>query len=175
MTVDNAKARRDLERRTVLLGAGAVGIAGVLAACGGDESGSADDPTGEPPGDSDAGTTGEPTDDEPTDDDPTDAAGEDESGGDGLVATSEVPVGGGVILADEDVVVTQPADGEFRGFSATCTHQGCTLADVADGVIQCECHGSRFSIEDGAVENGPATQPLPEVAINVESDQIVRA
>jgi Rieske Fe-S protein len=174
MTVDDAIAGRDLERRTVLLGAGAVGIAGVLAACGGDESGSADDPTAEPPEDTDAGPTEVPT-DEATDDEPTEDAGDDESGGDGLVATSEVPVGGGVILADEDVVVTQPAEGEFRGFSATCTHQGCTLADVADGVIQCECHGSRFSIEDGAVENGPATQPLPEVAINVESDQIVRA
>jgi Rieske Fe-S protein len=82
-------------------------------------------------------------------------------------------VGGGVIGGG--VVVTQPTEGEFRGFSSTCTHQGCTVASVADGVISCPCHGSRFSAEDGSVDNGPATAPLPEVAVSVEGENVVRA
>jgi Rieske Fe-S protein len=96
-----------------------------------------------------------------------------------VVGTAEVPVGGGVIEAGLGVVVTQPASGQFRGFSATCTHQGCRVAEVDDGTINCFCHGSRFSIEDGAVVQAalgldPDQQaPLPEVGIAVEGDTVV--
>ena len=57
------------------------------------------------------------------------------------------------------VVVTQPSEGVFTGFSAICTHQGCLVTSVADGVIDCPCHGSAFSISDGAVLSGPAPPP----------------
>ena len=67
---------------------------------------------------------------------------------------SDVPVGSGVIV--DDVVVTQPAAGEFKGFSAKCTHKGCAVNKVADGTIDCPCHGSKFNL-DGTVANGPAT------------------
>jgi Rieske Fe-S protein len=171
MTTDEMTAGTQVERRAVLLGAGAVGIAGVLAACGGDDSGTADEPTS-------GSTNGDATDD--ADDDATEDGTDDETddgepGGDALVPASDVPVGGGVILADEEVVVTQPAEGEFKGFSSTCTHQGCTVGEVSDGLIRCPCHGSRYFIEDGTVENGPATQPLPEVSVSLEGDQIIRA
>ncbi|MBM7442080.1 Rieske (2Fe-2S) protein [Streptomyces sp. HB132] len=89
-----------------------------------------------------------------------------------LARTSDVPAGGGMILRDRKVVVTQPTAGEFRAFSAVCTHAGCVVAAVTDGTIDCACHGSRFSIEDGAVENGPATRPLPAERITVEGDSI---
>ena len=103
----------------------------------------------------------------------------DQPGGDVLTATSEVEVGGGVILADQGVVVTQPSSGEFKGFSATCTHQGCTVSSVSDGTINCACHGSRFSIEDGSVVQAAtgltpdAQAPLPEVPIVVDGDSIL--
>lgn len=90
-----------------------------------------------------------------------------------LTTTSEVPVGGGVILGG--VVVTQPSEGEFRAFSSTCTHQACTVSSVTDGRIGCGCHGSAFSVVDGSVENGPATTPLPEIPVDVQGDRIVRA
>ncbi len=89
-----------------------------------------------------------------------------------LASTADVPVGGGLILEDEGVVVTQPAEGDFKAFSAICTHQGCPVTSVEDGTITCPCHGSRFSIEDGSVQAGPAPAPLPAVDITVEGGQV---
>ena len=74
-----------------------------------------------------------------------------------IATTAEVPVGSGVIV--DEIVVTQPSAGEFKGFSAICTHKGCTVDEVADGTINCPCHGSKFNL-DGSVANGPATKPL---------------
>jgi Rieske Fe-S protein len=88
------------------------------------------------------------------------------------VAASDVPVGGGTILAEQKVVVTQPSDGEFMAFSAVCTHQGCAVQSVSDGRINCPCHGSAFSIEDGSVLAGPADAPLEELSVSVEGGQV---
>jgi len=72
-----------------------------------------------------------------------------------LGAASEIPVGGGKIFAAARVVVTQPVRGQYKGFSAVCTHVGCILSEVADGTIDCPCHGSEFKITNGAVVTGP--------------------
>ncbi|ADU00629.1 ubiquinol-cytochrome c reductase iron-sulfur subunit [Mycolicibacterium gilvum] len=90
--------------------------------------------------------------------------------GEKLASTSDVPVGSGTIVGE--VVVTQPVAGEFKAFSAVCTHTGCLLNKVADGTIDSPCHGSRFSL-DGAVVNGPAEKPLQPVAVRVQGDSIV--
>lgn len=82
-----------------------------------------------------------------------------------LGSTSDIPVGGGKIFTDAKVVVTQPKKGIFKAFSSICTHAGCPVTKVADGLIQCPCHGSRYSIEDGSVQRPPARNPLPAVAI----------
>ena len=92
-----------------------------------------------------------------------------------LGPASDVPVGGGKIYADQKIVVTQPTQGTFEGFSAVCTHQGCLVATVADGTINCTCHGSKFSIQNGSVENGPATSPLARVQVKDDGGQIVTA
>ena len=83
------------------------------------------------------------------------------------VATSKVPVGGGVILADADYVVTQPSKGSYKAFSKICTHQGCPVAEVRDGVIHCNCHGSEYSIKNGSVTNPPAAKALAEAETTV--------
>src|SRR6266481_3954195 len=92
-----------------------------------------------------------------------------------LAGTSDVPVGGGKILTDKKIVLTQPKSREFHGFSAVCTHAGCTVGSVSGGTINCPCHGSRFNISTGAVVNGPATSPLPAVSIKVQGTSIVQA
>lgn len=93
-------------------------------------------------------------------------------GGAVLGKTADVPVGGGRVFTNEQVVVTQPAAGTFKAFSAICTHQGCTVATVANGTINCPCHGSKFKIADGSVANGPANTPLPQRSVTVTGDQI---
>ena len=80
--------------------------------------------------------------------------------------TAEIPVGGGTIYADAQTVITQPSAGEFKAFSSICTHAGCPVATVTD-TINCNCHGSRFALADGAVVTGPATVPLPPRQVQV--------
>ncbi|MGH3170587.1 MAG: ubiquinol-cytochrome c reductase iron-sulfur subunit, partial [Trebonia sp.] len=92
--------------------------------------------------------------------------------GTALGSTSQIPVGGGVIFTAEKVAVTQPVKGEFRAFSAVCTHVGCLCNKVADGTIDCPCHGSKFKITDGAVVTGPAPTALPSRTISVAGDKI---
>ncbi|MFF3410111.1 Rieske (2Fe-2S) protein [Streptomyces sp. NPDC002742] len=94
------------------------------------------------------------------------------SSGQELATTSDIPVGGGTVFKDQKVVVTQPAKNDFKAFSAICTHAGCIVDKVADGTIDCPCHGSRFSVEDGAVKAGPAPRPLPAEKITVEGNSI---
>ncbi len=86
-----------------------------------------------------------------------------------IAKTSDVPVGSGVIVGD--VVITQPVAGDFKGFSSRCTHKGCAVNKIADGTIDCPCHGSKFNL-DGTVAHGPATQPLEARAISVNGDSI---
>jgi Rieske Fe-S protein len=147
----------DTTRRAVLAGAAGITAVTVLAACG-DGSGS-----------NDSGSSGTAN---------TGGGGAATSGaaaGTALAQTSQVPVGGGLILADKDVVITQPAAGQYKAFSATCTHQGCPLADVSGGTINCKCHGSKFSVTDGSVKNGPATQPLTVKNVKVDGTSITLA
>jgi len=89
-----------------------------------------------------------------------------------VATTSQVPEGGGKIIDARRMVITQPQPGSFKAFSSICTHQGCFVNSVSNGTINCPCHGSKFSITDGAVVHGPATRPLPPIAISVEGTSI---
>jgi Rieske Fe-S protein len=150
--------RIDSSRRNVLTGLAAAGVAlPLLAACGGGADSSStgsSDPTGPTGGTSPSGPGGTTT-----------AAG-------GAIKTSEIPVGGGRIFASQKIVVTQPTAGQFKAFSSICTHQGCPVTKIADGTIDCMCHGSKYSIEDGSVEDGPAPKPLPEKTVTVSGDTL---
>ncbi|AQZ70151.1 ring-hydroxylating dioxygenase [[Actinomadura] parvosata subsp. kistnae] len=92
-----------------------------------------------------------------------------------LAKTAEVPVGGGKLIEDLKVVVTQPAKGVFKAFSASCTHKGCTVSTPKDNVIRCACHGSEFAADSGQATKGPASAPLASFQVKVEGDGIVVA
>lgn len=150
--IDPNQPRADVSasRRALFAGAGALGVAGVLAACGGDETPA---PNG---GDGDTPTTGAPQ----------------AQPGEVVAKTSDIPVGGGKVIADKGVVVTQPTAGEFRGYTSICTHNQCVLANVSEGTINCGCHFSKFAIADGKVLGGPAPRDLPAKELKVEGDDI---
>ncbi|WP_409237097.1 Rieske (2Fe-2S) protein [Streptomyces sp. PA5.6] len=102
----------------------------------------------------------------------TPPAGDEPPAGPELAKTSEVPVGGGKVVKDKKVVVTQPESGTFKAFSAVCTHSGCLVAEVADGTINCPCHGSKYRVADASVADGPAPRPLSEEKITVTGNSI---
>ncbi|MER5518422.1 Rieske (2Fe-2S) protein [Streptomyces sp. NPDC002763] len=103
------------------------------------------------------------------------SSGSASAAGKALAQTSQIPEGGGMIFKEQKIVVTQPKKGEYKAFSAICTHQGCTVSRVADGTIDCPCHGSKFHIADGSVAHGPATKPLPAESITVSGNSITLA
>ena len=146
-------------RRAVLTGAGALGATCLLAACGTDKSAA---PAAQP-----AGGVAAPTADAGT------ASSAGTSGGEKLVAVADVPKGGGIITGK--YVITQPSEGTFKAFDKACTHQGCPVTKVTDGLINCKCHNSNFSIEDGSVQSGPAKKPLEETKVTLDGDDIVTA
>jgi Rieske Fe-S protein len=133
-------------RRAVLGGVAAASAGAVLAACGGSDTGGST---------SGQGSTGEPR------------------AGGAVGSVSDVPVGGGTVFKSEKIVVTQPTEGDFKAFSAVCQHQGCTVGSVNGDIIQCPCHGSQYSAEDGSVKKGPTTEPLPTKKVTVEGDQLI--
>ena len=142
-----------ISRQKLLLGAGLGLATAAVAACS--TSGKQPEATSEPS----ATTAGPPT---------SGAAGA--PAANVIAKTADVPVGSGVIV--DKVVVTQPTAGVFKGLSAICTHAGCTVNKVADGTIDCPCHGSKYNL-DGSVANGPATTPLASKNITVQGDSIV--
>jgi Rieske Fe-S protein len=89
-----------------------------------------------------------------------------------LVALDRVPRGGGLVLGHAAIVLTRSRSDVVHGFSAVCTHQGCTVSTVADGTIDCPCHGSRFDATTGRVRAGPAVRPLPPIAVVVRSGNV---
>ncbi|WP_042393069.1 Rieske (2Fe-2S) protein [Streptacidiphilus carbonis] len=163
-------------RRTVLAGVGVVGAAGVLAACGSSSSGGSASAAGgasTPAADPTTAAAGGATSSAPAagGGGSSSAAGG-SGGGTALAATSDIPVGGGKVFADKKVVVTQPTAGEFKAFTAVCTHMGCTVGSVSGGTINCPCHGSAFHIADGTVAKGPAPSPLSAETIAVANGKI---
>jgi len=103
------------------------------------------------------------------------AAAGSSSGSGASVPVSQVPVGGGVVVTERQVVITQPTAGTFKAFSSICTHEGCPVTSVTGGHILCPCHNTKFDIATGAVLSGPAKKPLPAKNVTVSGDTLTIA
>ncbi|MGN9840538.1 Rieske (2Fe-2S) protein [Nonomuraea sp. H19] len=92
-----------------------------------------------------------------------------------IAKTADVPVGGGMVIEDLKIVLTQPAQGVYKAFSAICTHKGCAVSTPKENVIRCACHGSEFAADSGKATKGPAIAGLAAFQVKVEGDGIVVA
>ncbi|MEU6544971.1 Rieske (2Fe-2S) protein [Streptomyces sp. NPDC046859] len=147
MTSESVQPMPGPSRRTVVAAVGAAGLAVALTACGSEDEAS--------------GSSTE--------------QGAAAGGGAALAKTADIPEGGGKVFDAEKVVVSQPAAGDFKAFSTICTHQNCPMTDLKEDTLSCACHGSQFSVLDGSVKKGPATQPLATKKISVSGDSITLA
>lgn len=96
--------------------------------------------------------------------------------GDVLVPLADLPREGAYELSVDGrrLLVARTADGAAVAFDAECTHQGCAVRAVDDGLV-CPCHDSAFDPATGEVLQGPATSPLTAVAVAVRGDDVVLA
>ncbi|WP_326584231.1 Rieske (2Fe-2S) protein [Streptomyces sp. NBC_00487] len=168
MTSETNKPASIPGRRTVMAAAGVAGLAVTLTACGSEDDSSTSVSSGSGAGD---GASGDSTAEASS----GSASGGDSAGGTEIAKTTDIPEGGGKIFASEGVVITQPEAGTYKAFSSACTHRGCAVKSIADGVINCPCHNSNFSITDGSVKSGPATKPLPAKEVSVSGESIMLA
>jgi cytochrome b6-f complex iron-sulfur subunit len=94
-----------------------------------------------------------------------------------LASVHDIAVGSSILITspdDQPVILSRPATNKVVGFSAVCTHQGCTVRP-ASGRLDCPCHGSAFDAMTGAVLRGPAQRPLAGYDVTVVHGQVRQA
>ena len=72
------------------------------------------------------------------------------------------------------VMVVRTSGGQFKAFSARCTHLGCIVQYVGDNPaphFECHCHGSRFDA-NGVNIAGPAPRPLDRLKVEVDGEDV---
>lgn len=79
-----------------------------------------------------------------------------------------------VKLGNEALVLIN-VQGELYAINNECTHAACDLVDGSlDGdALECICHGSRFNVKTGAVENPPAMDPVSTYSVRIEGDDVL--
>jgi Rieske Fe-S protein len=75
-------------------------------------------------------------------------------------------------MGSEPGILVEKTPGEFRAFSASCTHLGCTVQfDKGSHRIWCACHNGYYDLEGKNVA-GPPPRPLKPFAVQVSGDDI---
>jgi cytochrome b6-f complex iron-sulfur subunit len=70
-------------------------------------------------------------------------------------------------------ILIRTADGEYRAFTAVCTHLGCTVQYRGENkTIWCACHNGTYNLE-GANVSGPPPRPLERFDVHVAGDLIM--
>jgi cytochrome b6-f complex iron-sulfur subunit len=70
-------------------------------------------------------------------------------------------------------ILVRTSTGEFRAFSAICTHLNCTVQYRDDlQHIWCACHGGQFDL-NGINIAGPPPRPLEQYEVNLSGDDVV--
>ena len=78
-----------------------------------------------------------------------------------------------VRFGSRPAIVVHIPGGEFRAFSAVCTHLQCTVQYRPDlELVWCACHNGRFDLA-GRNVGGPPPRPLDPLAVTVRGDDVV--
>ena len=72
-----------------------------------------------------------------------------------------------VRFGQEPVIVVKAADGDFRAFTATCTHLDCIVEyRQPERLIWCNCHNGKYDLT-GRNVGGPPPRPLTPYVVHV--------
>ena len=79
-----------------------------------------------------------------------------------------------VEIGDERIALAN-LEGTYYAFGDLCTHMDCSLSDgtLEGEAVECPCHGSQFSVKTGAVEDGPAQDPIPVYTVRIDGERIL--
>ena len=80
-----------------------------------------------------------------------------------------------LVEGGDKAIVLLNVGGELYAVDNECTHAGCDLADgdLEGNILECACHGSKFNVITGAVENPPAVEPVPTYTVRIEGDDVL--
>jgi len=94
-----------------------------------------------------------------------------------LARLDGITVGSAVAATDpagKPVIIARPTERTAVGFSAICTHMGCTVAP-AGKTLNCPCHRSVYAATTGKVLGGPAPRPLHPFRVKVVGGEVLPA
>jgi cytochrome b6-f complex iron-sulfur subunit len=76
-------------------------------------------------------------------------------------------------FGNEPGILIHTPNGDWKAFSAVCTHLSCTVQYRPDlQEIWCACHGGTYNL-NGQVVSGPPPRPLPEYTVHVVNGEAV--
>lgn len=87
----------------------------------------------------------------------------------GSTDTFEIDAGTARVIDGKRIAIFRTAEG-FFAIDDLCTHDVASLAEgwVEDGCVECPLHQARFNLASGAVEAGPAWQPVTAYPTRLE-------
>lgn len=75
-------------------------------------------------------------------------------------------------MGSDPGILIEKAPGEYRAFTAVCTHLGCTVQFDKNGRrIWCACHNGVYDLE-GRNVSGPPPRPLKPYTVQLSGDDI---
>ena len=95
-----------------------------------------------------------------------------------VAKASDIQVGGVKLFQypnpGDQCIMVRTAEDRFVAYSQKCTHLSCAVYYSREETrLECPCHQGFFSIENGAVLQGPPTRPLPRVVLERQGDELI--
>lgn len=87
----------------------------------------------------------------------------------------DFPIGTSKIIrfGRKPILVIRKQNGDFRAFSATCTHLDCNVQFKSDTEqIWCACHNGFYNLEGKNIA-GPPPKPLAQYRVTISEDKVI--